>query len=288
MKKFKGIILLALLIILTGCGNSNNADANKKVEENTANVETKIDNKTSDEVIKVGVIGSSKVWDYVKEEAAKEGINIEIVSFDSYTLPNAALASGEIDLNAFQHKAYLKKESEQLGYDLTPIATTYIAPIGLYSEKIKSIDELKDGDTIIIPDDVTNGGRSLKLLEANGLIKVDESAGLTPTLKDIENPRNFNFIELEAANTPSALKEATLVAINSGFAVDSGLSPNDDAVILEDHNNIDPDNPYVNIIVARTEEKDNPTFKRIVEIFQTDEVVEINNEESKGATYPVW
>lgn len=271
MKKIVYVLLLSLLItgVLVGCGSQAGP------EEDT-------------NVVKVGLTGSdSKVWNHVKEEAAKEGIEIELVFFDSYPLPNAALAAGEIDMNAFQHYIYLEKEMEQHGYDLTVIGETVLAPLGIYSNQLESLDELEDGSKIVIPDDVTNGGRALLLLESNGLIKLDPAAGLTPTLKDIvDNPRNFEIIELSATNIPASLQEVPIAVINSGVARDAGLIPTQDALVLEEAT--EGENPYVNIIVVRTEDKDNEVYKRIVEIYQTDETKKVIEEDSKGSSIPVW
>lgn len=199
------------------------------------------------------------------------------MQFDSYTLPNAALDLGEIDLNSFQHVAYLNGEKEQLGYKITPIGNTFIGPIAVYSKKIKSIEELKDGDTIVIPEDATNAGRTLNLLDKIGLIKVPEDAGYTPTLKDIENPRNFKILEFNSANIKSALDEVELVALYSGQASDAGLRPIEDSLAfdLNSANDIKPDNPYINVIVAREGEENNPIYKRIVELYQSDEVIKL-------------
>ncbi len=275
MKKILITLLLVLSLALVGCGSNNAAT---EVESTDPSEPT---------LVRVGLTGSdSKTWNHIKEEAAKENINIELVFFDSYPLPNAALDAGEIEMNAFQHYIYLNTEVEQHGYDLTVIGETSLAPLGLYSKQLTSIDEIEDGAKIVIPDDLTNGGRSLLLLQANGLISVDPTAGNTPTLKDIENPRGFEIIELAATNIPASLEEVPLAAINSGVARDAGFIPTEDALILEE--TATGDNPYINIIVVRTEDKDNQAYNRIVELYQTDEVKAIIAEDSKGSSIPVW
>ncbi len=290
MKKI--ILTLILSLLLAGCssGNSTPAQSGGTPSENNNAAEENSENETpaaKPVKVRVGLTGSdSKVWNHVKEEAAKENINIELVFFDSYPLPNAALDAGEIEMNAFQHYIYLNTEIEQHGYDISVIGETVFAPLGLYSKKISSIDELKDGDTIVIPDDVTNGGRSLLLLEANGLISIDPAAGLTPTLKDIENPRNFSIIELAATNIPASLEEVPLAAINSGVARDAGFIPAQDSIVLEESK--PGENPYINIIAVRTEDKDNEVYKRIVELYQTDATKKVIEEDSKGSSIPVW
>ena len=272
MKKIITLVL-ALSIFLVGCTGGSTNDIDGSGEGPT--------------VVRVGLTGSdSKTWNHIAEQAAKEDIKVELVFFDSYPLPNAALDSGEIEMNAFQHHIYLNTEIEQLGYELSVIGETVLAPLGIYSKQIESIDELEDGAKIVIPDDVTNGGRALLLLEAQGLITVDASAGELPSLKDIENPRSFEIIELAATNIPASLEEVPIAVINSGVARDAGYIPSQDAILLEETK--DGENPYVNIIVVRTEDKDHAVYNRIVELYHTDEVKEIIAEDSKGSSIPVW
>lgn len=267
IQKIFGLLLVILSIAaLTACGSA-------KGEEN---------------VIKVGITGSeTEIWDHIKEELAKEGISLEIVSFSDYTRPNLALADGEIDINAFQHYAFFENFIEEHNLDLVPIGETVIAPLGLYSTKINDISEIKEGDKIAIPNDATNGGRALILLQTAGLIKIDEAAGLLPTLKDItENKLNLEIIEVDAATTARTLEDVTCAAINSGFAVDAGFIPKEDAIFLEpiDENS----KPYINIIAAKREDKDNKVLKRIVELYQTDEVKEIIDRLYKGSQVTTW
>lgn len=276
MKKLFLALTLLLSLLLAGCNSGE--------KSSSGNINEDADKPT---VVKVGLTGSdSKVWNHIKEEAAKENIEIQTVFFDSYPLPNASLDSGEIDMNNFQHHIYLNKEIEQHGYKLSVIAETVLAPLGIYSNELTSVDQVEDGATIVIPDDVTNGGRALLLLQANGLIKVDPAAGDIPSIKDIENPRNFNILELSATNIPASLTEVPLVVINSGVARDAGLIPSQDAIVLEEAK--DGENPYINIIVVRTEDIDNPVYKRIVELYHTDKVKEIIEEDTKGSSIPVW
>ncbi len=270
MKKFLRIfgLAFAFVLVLAGCGSNEGA-------------------ADGDEVVKIGVIGSdSAVWNHVADKAAEEDIAIDLVFFDSYPLPNAALDAGEIDLNSFQHYIYLETEVEQFDYDLTVLGETSLAPLGIYSNQLTDVSEVQDGAQIVIPDDVTNGGRALLLLQDAGLITVDEAAGLTPTLKDIENPRNFDIVELAAANIPASLEEAPLAVINSGIATDAGLTPPEDALVLEDSK--PGDNPYINVIVSRTEDAEDETLNRIVELYQTEDTKEVIIEDSKGGSIPVF
>ncbi|MDR1952087.1 MAG: MetQ/NlpA family ABC transporter substrate-binding protein [Elusimicrobiota bacterium] len=245
--------------------------------------------KTDEIVVKVGIVGDNNPqWEVIKKNLAKEGIKIELVKFGDYVLPNQALASGEIDLNAFQHYAYLNNEIKTKGYKITAIGKTIIAPIGLYSKKIKSISELKKGDTIAIPNDVVNGGRALLVLQVAGLIKVHPKGGYLPNVSDItSNPLDLKFIQVEAAQTPRLLDDVTAAFINGGHAVDAGLNPERDSLLLEKQEE-GQDNPYINIIAARTEDKDNPIYKKIVDAYHTDEVKAVILKDFKGAYQPAW
>jgi D-methionine transport system substrate-binding protein len=268
-KKLLNIILSGVLVFsLAGCGAQAAED---------------------DNVVKIGVVGEdSPQWKPVIDNLAEEGITLELVSFSDYSQPNQALADGEIDLNAFQHYAYLNQDIADRGFDLEVIGETLIAPLGIYSKKLSSVDEISNGGKIAIPSDATNGGRALKLLEAAGLIKVDEGAGYTPTLADItENPKNIEIIEVEAAQTPRLLEDVDASVINGGHAVDAGFTPKNDAIYLEEVKD-GADNPYINIIVARTEDKDNEVYKKVVEAYRTDEVADIVEEEYKGSYIPTW
>ena len=239
--------------------------------------------------VKLGVVGEdNEQWVPVVEALAKENIQLELVKFSDYAIPNQALADGEIDLNSFQHYAFLNNEIQDKGLELTAIGETIIAPLGLYSDKISDVGELKDGDKIAIPNDATNGGRSLKVLEAAGLIKVDPAAGYTPVLADItDNPLNLEFVEVKAANTPSLLPDLAAAIINGSHAVSNGLYPLENAIYLETVQE-GSDNPYINVLVARTEEKDNEVYQKILAAYQTAEVEKVLEEVYKGAYLPAW
>lgn len=265
MKKILVVLLTVLFIV--GCGSSN-------------------DDKQ--EVYKVGLMGSdSLVWKHVAAELAKEDIKLEIIAFSDYPQVNDALHQKEIDLNAFQHQAYLDKENEELGYDIVAIGKTYIAPLGIYSKDLTDVNQVKENDKVAIPNDVTNGGRALQLLESANLIKLKADVEI-PSLKDIEdNPLNLEIIEMAAANIPSSLADVAIAAINSGIAVDAGFVPEDDSLVFEEFD-LDSDNPYINIIAVNSEDKDLEIFKKILEIYYTDEVKELVKEDSNGGQIPVW
>lgn len=271
MKKILSALLV--LVLLTACGSKTPETPKGKT------------------TYKIGIHGgdSGLAWKHVKTLLAEEGITLEIISFAQYPEPNAALASKEIDLNAFQHHAYFQKELDEFGYDLVAVADTYIAPMGAYSSAYTSLYEIQDGDTVLIPNDVTNGGRALDLLAANGLIGLDNEPDTIPNIKNVVNPRNFNILEMDAANIPGSLDDAGFAVINSGIAVDAGLDAKKSIFIEQvDLNNKEPFIQYINLIATRTEDKDDEVIKRIVEIYQTDEVKEIVDQDSKGANIPVW
>ena len=212
---------------------------------------------------------------------------MKIVEFSDYALPNDALNAGEIDLNAFQHKAYLNNEIESYGYDITILGDTLIAPLSLYSNKITSISELKAGDKIAVPSDPTNEGRCFKILEAQGVLKVDPAAGYLPEIKDItDNPLNLEFVEVEAANTYSLLPDVAAAFINGAHASDHGLTP-DDAICTE---TVQPgsDNPYINIIAVRTADLNNDVYQKVLAAYQTAETAQAILDIYQGLYIPAF
>ncbi len=240
-------------------------------------------------VVKLGLVGeNSAQWGPVVKKLAEEGITLELVPFGDYVQPNRSLADGEIDLNAFQHYAFLEKDSENFGYKLAAVGDTIIAPLGLYSQKIKDVSEIKEGDKIAVPNDPTNEGRALKLLEEAGLIKVDPEAGYLPDKSHItDNPLKLDIIEVEAAQTAGLLPDVTAAFINGQHAVDHNLFPQTDAIYLETAGG-NTENPFVNIVAARAEDKDNPVYLKVAQYFQSPEVAEILINEYKGAYLPAW
>lgn len=277
MKKFVGYIVAVavVLLVVTGCGSGNK--------------EATSESKSGKEMtVKLGVVGSdTDVWDNVQKRLKDEGINLEYVKFTDYSQPNVALDSGDIDLNSFQHQIFLDNFNQEHGTDLVSIGNTVNAPLGIYSEKIKDVKELKDGDTISIPNDVTNGGRALLLLQTAGLIKVDSAKKQAPTVSDItENKLNLKIEELDAAQTPRSLQDVVAAIINSGVAVDAGYHPTKDAIFLEPVD--ETSKPYVNIIVARKEDEDNETYQKIVDAYQTEDTKKVIEETSKGSSIPAW
>lgn len=280
-KRFLGLLLLAATA-LTACGGGQKAEDKKDAKPT---IGTQKDGYT---VVKVGVTGGdSDVWDVVNQNLEKDKIKVEKVVFDDYVQPNLALAEKSIDLNAFQHVIYFEDFKAKHNLDLSILNYTYIAPMGFYSQKIKSIDEIKDGDSVAIPNDATNGGRALLILQANGLIKVKEGTGLKPTVADVvENPKNLKFVELQAQQTARALTEVTFAAINDGIAKKAGV-PYESAIFREDPNHKDAKN-YWNLIAIRTEDKDNEVLQKVRNAYQKQNVIDKAKELNGTSLIPVF
>jgi len=247
------------------------------------------ENKKNDpNYIKVGVeSGPEYVVAEVAKKVAKEkyGLEVELVQFNDYIMPNTALEQGDIDVNAYQSGPFLEEQIKQRGYKFVSVGNTFIYPLAGYSNKIKSLGELKDGSTIVIPNDATNLGRSLLLLQKFGLIRLKKQNGISPRLVDIShNPRNFKIIELEAPQLPRVLDDnnVTIALINNNFAAQAGILLKD-GLFAEDK-----DSPYVNLIVARADNKEEDKVKRFVKAFQSDEVVQIAELEFKGGAVKGW
>lgn len=283
----KSSLALGLLLSLTACGSNNSEPANTKTADNGQTTEV---TETAD-TIKIGVVGEkNEVWDEViKRYEEGTGKKAELVKFTDYTQPNAALADGDIDVNSFQHYKFLDEFNKDQGEEkIVAIGDTMLAPLGFYSSQIKSLDELKEGDKIAIPNDPSNGPRALFLLQAAGVIKVNGEAGDSITLEDItENPLNLEFIEMDAAQTPRALDDVKAAAVNDNYALDAGFIPSKDAIFLEDPS--DPSTKiYVNVIAARAADKDNEAYKELVEYYQTDETAADYDKYTNGSWIPAW
>ncbi len=270
MKK-KNVIALVLsallcLSLFTACGKS----------------------ETEVTVVKVGVIGTNnEQWDTVNKLLEKDNIKCELVEYSAYNVPNDALNAGEIDLNAFQHKAYLNGEVESLGYELTALCNTFIAPLSIYSDKITSLDQLKEGDKVAVPQDATNEGRCFKILESAGVLKVDPAAGYTPELKDItDNPLKLEFVEVEAAYTAAAIPDVAIAFVNGQHAQDNGLNLAD--AVYTEQADTESDNPYINIIACRTADVESEVYQKIAAAYQTAEVAQAINELFGGRFIPAF
>jgi len=237
--------------------------------------------------IKLGVMAGEEeeIAEVAKKVAARDGLDVQLVTFQDYTMPNAALESGDLDANAFQHKPYLDAQIRDRGYHIVPIGFTIVEPIGLYSRKVKKLDELKSGARIGIPNDPSNGARSLNLLAANGVLTLAPGKGLSPSVLDIaSNPKNLKFVELDAAQLPRSLQDLDAAVINTNYVLSTGLDPVKDALVQESWT----DNPYGNFIATREKDKDRPDLKKLVAAYESDEVKEFLKTRFKGAILPAW
>ncbi|EPE94638.1 amino acid ABC transporter substrate-binding protein (plasmid) [Rhizobium grahamii CCGE 502] len=223
-----------------------------------------------DKSIKVGIMSGEDedVWRVVTEEAAKKGLKIETVVFNDYTQPNEALERGEIDANAFQHKPYLDNQVNQHGYHIVPVGYTAVWPIGLYSKKHKAVAEIAEGATIGVPNDPSNEGRALRVLQNEGIIKLKDGTGILATVTDItENPKNVEIKELDAGVVGRAIEDLDAAVINTDWALKSGLSAAD-RIAQEPI----ADNPYRNFIAVKQDSENEAWVKTLVSSYQNDTV----------------
>lgn len=233
--------------------------------------------------LKVGVspVPHGEILKYVKENLAPAaGLDIDIVEFSDFVLPNLALQDKTLDANYFQHVPYMEDFGKQRGIDLVKVVPVHIEPLGLYSKKIKSLSEVKDGAKVSIPNDATNLGRALKLLEANNLLKLKSGAGVGATLNDIEsNPKKLNFIQLEAAQLPRALDDVDFGVVNGNFALAVGFVPEKDALALESAK----DNPYANVLAVLRGRENDPNIIKLGQLLNTPEVKKFIDEKYQGS-----
>ena len=226
----------------------------------------------------------AELLEFVKPALAKEGVELKIKVFTDYVQPNVQVAEGRLDANFFQHQPYLDEFNASRGTALVSIAGVHVEPFGAYSSKIKKLDELSEGAQVVIPNDATNGGRALLLLQKAGVIKLKAGAGITATVKDIaENPKAIKVRELEAATLPRVLAQVDLALINTNYALEAGLNPTKDALVIEG-----ADSPYVNILVTTAEKKDNADLQKLAKALHTPEVKKFIADKYKGAVVPAF
>ena len=258
MKKILSFLIVAILV-LSACGGNNG----KKVTIGVASNDT-------------------KAWEKVKELAKKDDIDLEIKHFSDYNVPNKALSDGDIDLNAFQHFAFLDQyKKAHKDTNIEALSTTVLAPLGIYSDKVKNIKDVKKGAQVAIPNDVSNQARALKLLESAGLIKLKKNFGLNGTTKDIEsNPKDLKIKAVDAQQTARALSDVDISVINNGVATKAGKDAKKDPIYLEKASS-DAVKPYINIGAVNSKDKDNKTYKKIIELYHSKEVQKALKEDTK-------
>ena len=280
-KKLLALLLgLTLCLSLAACGGSTDDTA----ADDTA--DTAGDDAA--ETVTLTVAASPTPHAVILEQCvpilAEQGIDLVINEYSDYVVPNTAVEDGDEDANYFQHIPYLEEFNETRGTHLVDVASVHIEPMGIYAGKTASLEELADGAVIAIPNDATNEGRALLLLEAQGLITLDDSSNLTATPNNIvDNPKNLEFQELEAATIPSVLADVDLAVINSNYALGAGLNPTTDALAIESS-----DSPYVNVLVVKEGNENNEAIQALVDALHSDTIRDYITETFDGAVVPAF
>lgn len=268
-------VLVSLSLVLSGCGSTTDAPkAGSGTPSNT--------------VLKVGAtpIPHAEILEYIKPALLKEGVEIQIVNYTDYVRPNLDLDNGDISANFFQHTPYLDSFNKDHSLKNVSIANVHIEPMGIYSKKITKLDELKNGDTIAIPNDPSNGGRALALIAKAGLIQLKDGVGIKGTVNDIQdNPKQLKITPLDAPQLPRILQDPKIVAavINTNYALEGGLNPLNDSIIMEDK-----DSPYANILVVKDSRKDDPALQKLVKALTSPEVKKFIEDKYKGSIVPAF
>ncbi len=280
MKKLvkRNVISLILLVgimalIVTGCGSNQANEADPEGEKEFVTID-----------VGASPVPHAEILEVIKPLLEDEGIKLNIIEFTDYVTPNLALADGELDANYFQHIPYLEAFASERNLDLTYNAKVHIEPMGVYSTKIESLDEIKEGASVAIPNDPTNGGRALLLLESAGLLKLKEGIGIDATKNDIvENPKNLDINELEAATLPRVLEDVDIAVINTNYALEAGFVPTEDALFIETS-----DSPYVNVLAVRKGDENRPELVKLAEALNSPEVKQFIEEKYGGAVVPAF
>lgn len=262
-------LALPLALLLAGCTGTGTDAASGASDEN--------------EVVRIGVVDSGDpYWETYKEAAAEEGIDVELVNFSEYTQPNPALSAGELDLNQFQHIIYLATYNVQSDDDLQPVGATAIYPLGLYSSQYDSADDIPDGSTVAVPNDESNQARGLLVLQSAGLIELKDGGSVFSTVADVLPESKVKVEALDAAFTATSLPDVAAAIVNNDFLADASLTA-EDAIATDDPS--DPSAfPYINIFAAKAEDADNPTYLKLVEIYQNTKAVQDGVVEASGGT----
>lgn len=265
--------IATMALLLAGCGSDTKSD----------NGAAKID---PNKEITVGVTAGphAQVMDFVAKEAAKQGLKVKVVEFNDYIQPNIALEQKELTANSYQHQPFLDNMVKERGLHLTSIGKTILLPMGLYSNKYKDLTKVPEGASVAIPNDPTNGGRALLLLQQAGLLKLKDGGSPKSTVNDIvDNPKKLQIKELEAAQIARSLNDVDIACVNTNYALASGLNPLKDAVVVESK-----DSPYANVFVVRDADKDDPTIKKLLSIYQSPETKKFIEDTFKGSIIPAF
>ncbi len=271
--KFFAAITLAATLLLTGCGGGGGDQP------------AKTDSKEISLKIGATPVPHAELLEQIKPDLKEQGINLEIVEFNDYVQPNIALNDKELDANFFQHEPYLNDfVKEHTDVKIVNAGGVHIEPMGIYSKKIKDLSEIADGAIVSIPNDPTNGGRALLLLQKANLLKLKDGANETATVQDIaENPKNLVIQEVEAAQLPRTLEDVTISIINTNFAMNADLNPMKDALFIEDSTS-----PYVNIVAVREGDQDRDEIKKLLATIKSDKIKKFIEEKYNGAIVPAF
>ncbi|MCH4167286.1 MAG: MetQ/NlpA family ABC transporter substrate-binding protein [Megasphaera sp.] len=279
MKNFKKLTLLAtsallsLALLASGCGG--NASSDQKSAGSDKNV-----------TVKVGAspVPHAEILNEIKPLLAKEGVDLQVVEFTDYVTPNLSLNDKELDADFTQHVPYLDKFNEERGTKLSAIGKVHIEPMGIYSSKVKKLEELTDGAKVAIPNDPTNGGRALLLLQKAGLIELKDGGSIASTVQDIvKNEKNIKISELDGPQIPRSLNDVDIALINTNFALEAGLNPMKDAIFIEDK-----DSPYANVLAVRTGDENRPEIQKLMKALNSPEVKKFIEDKYQGAIVPAF
>ncbi|MFD7032794.1 MetQ/NlpA family ABC transporter substrate-binding protein [Streptomyces sp. NPDC059917] len=267
----------ALALGLTACGTSSDPSS------------TKADGGKTDEskplVIAASPSPHADILNFVKDKlAAKDGLKIEVKEFTDYVLPNTATEQGQVDANFFQHKPYLDDFNKKNNTHIVPVVNVHLEPLGLYSKKVKSLADIKAGQTVAVPNDPTNEGRALQLLAANKLITLKDGVGTAAKLADITDKKGLEFKELEAATVPRALNDVDAAIINGNYAIEAKLVPAKDALVLEKAEG----NPYANLLAVKDGKQNDPRIQKLAKLLNSDEVKKFIEEKYQGSVIPAF
>lgn len=268
------LIACGLSLALVGCGD-------KAEPAKTASTDA-----SAPAVLTVGAtpVPHADILNFVAPILAKEGVELKVLEFTDYIKPNLSLSDKEIDANFFQHKPYLDEFTQARNLQLTSLVAVHIEPMGVYSRKVKSIAEVPEGAQVAIPNDPTNGGRALKVLETAGLIKVKPEAGIMATVGDVvENPKNVKFVEIESAQLPRALDDVQLAVINSNYALGANLNPLKDAIAIEAK-----DSPYANVVAVRKGDENRADLQKLKAVLNSPELKKFLEEKYQGSVVPAF
>lgn len=285
-------LALCLLLGLTACGGNNaanNGAAGNNTTDNASGNSTADSVDTADKTVTVGATPAphAEILEVAKEVLAEEGYTLEIKEFDDYITPNTAVEEGELDANYFQHITYMNQFNEDSGTHLVSVGSIHYEPFGIYAGKTASLDALADGAQISIPNDATNGGRALLLLEQEGLITLKEGAGITATVNDIvDNPKNLDIVELEARLLPDSLKDVDLAVINGNYAIDAGLKISD-ALAIESAEG-EAATAYANVLAVKEGNENDEGIQALLAALESDEVKTFIEETYDGAVVPLF